>query len=266
MTNKDKIHNLLISDNLFSITRIGGIETIACYNYLMNINNSKDLINKLKINAGFYYENNFELQLFCEHCISSINNSDLFAFWNSRHQKALITKIKSKNIQITLKDLEPFWENNSWLTSKKPINVVVVSPFSNSINGQLLNLKNIFNKDIYPNINFITIQAPITNGSVEPTHSYFTNVNNITNQIVSLRPNFVLLGCGSYGLVIANLLRQKFISSIVVGGSLQLYFGIKGARWESREEYKNLFNKFWIKPSNNEKPKGSNLIEDGCYW
>jgi hypothetical protein len=266
MTNKQKIQELLTSNDLFSINRIGGLETIACFNYLTNNKNSKDLIRKLKINAGFYFDTTFEFSLFCEHCLAALSNSTLIAFWNSKLQKKLFEYVPIKVPQINLRELEPFWSNNQWLTSNVKKKVIVVSPFSNSINLQIPKLEFIFYPGIYHNIIFSTIQAPLTNGMNVPERTYFENVSLIFNNIIKEKPDFVLLGCGSYGLVLSNILRENGISSIVVGGSLQLFFGIKGSRWEAREDYNLLFNDFWINPSVTEKPSGSNLIEGGCYW
>jgi len=266
MTNKQKIQELIISNELFSINRIGGLETIACFNYLTNKKNSKDLLSKLKINAGFYFDTSFEFSLFCEYCLAALLNSTYIAFWNSKLQNKLFEHVNIKVPQITLRDLEPFWNNNQWLTSNEKKKVIVVSPFSDSINLQIPKLESVFHSGIYHNIIFTTVQAPLTNGMNDPDRPYFDNVNIIFNRIVNEKPDLVLLGCGSYGLVLSNILREKGISSIVVGGALQLFFGIKGSRWETRDDYKFLFNNFWIYPSVTERPSGSNLIEGGCYW
>ena len=68
-----------------------------------------------------------------------------------------------------------------------------------------------------------------------------------------------------YGLPLNNHISQtKKLKSIYVGGLLQTLFGIKGKRFDEREEYKRHYNKHWI--YSNEKPKNCGQIEDGCYW
>lgn len=42
--------------------------------------------------------------------------------------------------------------------------------------------------------------------------------------------------------------------AIHLGGGLQLLFGIRGKRWDMRDEYKSLMNEYWIRPSEDETP------------
>ena len=53
-----------------------------------------------------------------------------------------------------------------------------------------------------------------------------------------------------------------------IGGTLQVLFGIKGARWEG-EPYnydKKLYNEFWVRPGEKLKPQNYMDVEGGCYW
>lgn len=48
-----------------------------------------------------------------------------------------------------------------------------------------------------------------------------------------------------------------------MGGSLQLLFGIKGARWEDSNynetyNYAQLMNEYWVRPSETETPQKPN--------
>lgn len=45
----------------------------------------------------------------------------------------------------------------------------------------------------------------------------------------------------------------------------------KGKRWEGRyhgddTRFADLFNEYWVYPSENEKPKNAVNVEGGCYW
>jgi hypothetical protein len=54
--------------------------------------------------------------------------------------------------------------------------------------------------------------------------------------------------------------------AIYMGGSLQLIFGIMGKRWENQEYVTKHVNEYWVRPSEKERPKQSNIVEGGCYW
>ena len=75
-----------------------------------------------------------------------------------------------------------------------------------------------------------------------------------------------LIGCGGLGMVIAGRLRQKGISSIVLGGAIQVLFGIKGRRWANHSVISGLWNDAWVSPAADEIPGGADSVEGGCYW
>jgi hypothetical protein len=59
---------------------------------------------------------------------------------------------------------------------------------------------------------------------------------------------------------------------IQIGGSIQLFFGILGGRWDSTEAYKNwnqIFNEHWIRPLDSDKPNSRNKFAfetNFAYW
>ena len=77
-----------------------------------------------------------------------------------------------------------------------------------------------------------------------------------------------IIGCGAYGFPLAAEIKRMGKIAIHLGGVTQIMFGIIGRRWET--EYKqfhdDVVNEYWIRPSADEKIKGLDTIEDGCYW
>ena len=71
-----------------------------------------------------------------------------------------------------------------------------------------------------------------------------------------------LIGCGAYGFPLAAHCKRIGKQGIHIGGSLQLYFGIKGKRWDNH----GLYNEFWVSPDESEQPKNLSRVEGGCYW
>lgn len=47
--------------------------------------------------------------------------------------------------------------------------------------------------------------------------------------------------------------------------------GIKGNFWEGHyhgddTRFADLFNEYWVYPSDSERPVNANKVEGGCYW
>jgi hypothetical protein len=66
-------------------------------------------------------------------------------------------------------------------------------------------------------------------------------------------------------MIIGHELKKRGLKCIVMGGAIQILFGIKGGRWKNHEISK-FFNNSWVTPSGTCKPNNSNLIENNCYW
>ncbi len=78
--------------------------------------------------------------------------------------------------------------------------------------------------------------------------------------------DIALIGCGAYGFPLAAHVKRRGKKAVHLAGTLQLLFGIIGSRWEHDELYNQLFNEYWCRPNENEKPQTANHVENGCYW
>ncbi len=78
--------------------------------------------------------------------------------------------------------------------------------------------------------------------------------------------DIAILGCGAYGFPLAAEIKRMNKQAIHLGGATQIWFGIKGKRWDKELPIRNLYNDYWVKPSEDEKPKYASGVEGGCYW
>ena len=81
--------------------------------------------------------------------------------------------------------------------------------------------------------------------------------------------SIAIIGCGAYGFPLAAKLKRVGKQAVHLGGATQLFFGIKGRRWETESSYKyvqRFLIDFWVYPDYNEKPKRASEVENGCYW
>ena len=80
-----------------------------------------------------------------------------------------------------------------------------------------------------------------------------------------------LLSCGGLGMPLGAYLRSTGRSSIYIGGSLQMWFGIIGNRWRGWKKTnpflrKIMNNSAWVSPLPSERPPGYKTEENSAYW
>jgi hypothetical protein len=75
-----------------------------------------------------------------------------------------------------------------------------------------------------------------------------------------------LIGCGAAGLPLAAKAKAMGKVGIHLGGPLQLLFGIRGKRWDSRPEFQSFFNENWCRADGSETPLEFSTVDHGGYW
>jgi len=180
-------------------------------------------------------------------------------------------------IQIPLRSLEPYYVDSDkcWTRLLAGHKVAVVSCFTESAKKQVSQVSSIWpTKPVLPlDIEWHWIQTghppSVACGQNEwPPHitSWTDAVNHVVSEVVRSGARFALIGCGGLGMLIAKELKDRGIIAIVLGGAIQVLFGIKGKRWASHSVISNFWNSKWIWPSNTETPAGYVGVEGGCYW
>lgn len=264
----DSIKELLKSDNNFLITRIGlGGETIVSSMILNNQIPNQQAIHWFFVNAGFYgSEDLFSYsKMYKEAC----GNSDLHAYWNFpgfvEMENFLIPEEKKL---IDPSSLEAFRFENPWTEELKDKKILIISPFKNSIDKQLLIREKLWSSSqVLPEAHYLTYKSVQSIGGRGPHSNWYESFDKMCDDISKIDFEVALLGCGSYGLPLGNFIKNKLNrSAIYIGGGLQLYFGIKGKRWDDSTETNTFYNEYWTRPNLEEKPTSSELVEGGCYW
>jgi hypothetical protein len=76
-----------------------------------------------------------------------------------------------------------------------------------------------------------------------------------------------LIGAGAMGIPLASYAKSLGRAAIVLGGHLQVLFGVLGKRWRESEEWqRNYINSAWIDPPPEYVPTEEVLVDDGAYW
>lgn len=280
-----KIYEILISENPCMIARFGSVEIGCVCNYLAiqkpNLSKyiqgtrdpwwwTEETIYYMKNNAGFFSPTEENLERFSKLMIKSMPLVDILASW--RYEEKIFRKELAQAYKIHLELLTPFWSSTPWTKALEGKKVLIVHPFTETIEKQYLRRKSIHqNPDILPLFELKTLKAVQSIGGSCPNNfsNWFEALEYMQQEIDNIDYDICIIGCGAYGFPLAAHVKRTGKKAIHMGGATQLLFGIKGKRWENYFEefdYKKWMNDFWVRPSLQETPIAANQIESGCYW
>ena len=146
--------------------------------------------------------------------------------------------------------------------------ILVVHPFTDTIKSQYENNR----EKIFPGTNALPefelkcVKAVQTIADQEDDRfkTWFDALDYMTEEVAKQDFEVCLIGCGAYGFQLASRVKRMGKIAVHMGGSLQTLFGIKGGRWDS--QYSDMYNEYWVYPSEEETPAGYEKVEGGCYW
>lgn len=283
------IREKLLSPEPCMLSRFGAVEIGCVVNYLGIYHQKRKIIKYIKgeafpwwweeetmypmrNNAGFFSATPELLKRFSEMMIEDMPLIDILASW--RFEEEYFSKELQNAYKIDFEPYNPFWSDVPWTAALENKKVLVVHPFAETIQKQYLR-KELIHKDprVLPTFDLQTIKAIQTIGNQGDGRfeTWFDALEFMKNEIDKMDYDVCLLGCGAYGMPLAAHVKRSGKKAVHLGDSLQLLFGIRGARWENSNynatyNYSKLMNEFWVKPSATETPSKAQQVEEGCYW
>lgn len=282
----DLIYDKLNSDKACMISRLGNVEFNCVYQFKVK---NESLFNKYKKfiigdvdgldysikmkeeiqnNAGFFPPNDKNLDVYAILTISNIKNIDVLGSIIS-YENEFKSDLEN-SIKINFEDLNPYNHEKPWSRILEGQKVLVIHPFTKSIESQYLKREKLFtNKDILPQFDLITYKPVVSmagNYKKLPYRDWFDALDDMKNDISKIDFDIAILGCGAYGLPLASFIKEMGKKAIHIGGSTQMLFGIIGRRWETEYDMSHLINEYWVRPLEEEIPENFKEIENGCYW
>ena len=219
----------------------------------------------LCFNAGFFPNNKKLLDKFRKVYFESSRQIDYLCVWNYlnhfNRKRKWIKNFPNIKQFFSLSDVN---YDNKWVKSLENKRVLVIHPFKATIEKQM---KKRGKLGILPKLKSLEIIPAVQTiaGNSDPRFKdWFEALDWMKKEIDKKKFDIALIGCGAYGLPLAAHIKKIGKQAIHVGGGLQLFFGIKGERWE--REYKMKFGKDWISPLEKDTPRSFKKIEGGCYW
>lgn len=275
-----KIGSLIDSGKPFMVSRFGSIELEAMTIYLNGRHpfcflrsvfpfwSNPDVNYAMSNNSGFFPTSHAYLCRFSDLLYESAKQVDILGSWMKNES---IVDANMNYQKVPLATLEPFWSSHPWTAHLKGKRVLVVHPFATSIESQYKRRELLFdNTELLPEFASFSVIPAVQSlgGESNGFKDWFEALEYMENQIDSVDYDVALLGCGAYGMPLAAHCKKMGKQAIHVGGALQLFFGIKGKRWEvESSQYENLMkNKYWIRPVLKEHPQNADKVENGCYW
>jgi hypothetical protein len=227
----------------------------------------KNTILGLERNAGFFPVNEENLNRYSELLFSIIPEIDFLGFWIGA--EADILNYMPNCVTSELSSLEPFRHVNPWSKELEGLKVLVISPFTQTIEQQYKVRKLTHPPSIaLPEFELIPLKA-VQSAAYEDTEfsSWFEALDWMQEAISNTDFDVALIGAGAYGMPLASFIKTKMQKTAIhLGGGLQLMFGINGDRWSNDPLINSIKNEFWVVPAPNERPKKWREIEEGCYW
>lgn len=275
---------ILSSSRGFLIGRVGNVEAMACIEILVK---HRKPSTQLGTNAGVFC-NASSCQATWDHFASSYVEatlaSDMLQVVPSQCDTTATFGLK---IALPVAPMAFYWggEMASWLEllqefARLRTPLLIATPFATSVWRNLGRLDKIHPMHDLSGLDVVDVlRVPQTFTWADPAKM----LGGATDWQSTLRQlkrdstwrrlpsgTVVLLGCGAYGMPLAlHAKRYRNFSSMYVGGSLQLLFGIRGARWDTRKTTNDYINSEWTRPLPSELPGNQTsrmIVDQASYW
>lgn len=270
----------------FFIGRLSGNEPNLCGRVLNNIDIPQQLFFEMLTGAGIQILSKDDIKQYVKLYTNACKNSSILCIWSSTMytQSKLyydfLDKIYPTQKRICSQALEPFYftdsveyKFNNIFKNKK---VLIITSHKETTDKQITINDKIFNKPIFDETTeFYVYKSTQQNGGNHDNQSWTIHLDKMKNDIMILPKTFdfdiALVSCGGFGMILSDYIYSEMKKSVLyVGGGLQLYFGIKGNRWNSHPIISKLFNDKWTNVLEEDKPptlaKNPRLCENSCYW
>lgn len=283
MTSLESDHNtikrLIVSNQPFFIGRIAGIELKAVYAVLhhVSLHPTHEIRMGLENNAGIYVKDQSSLEEYVTQLLDSYQDCTLIAEWNRTGRvfafhgmgQDLVAQRTPSIPKIDALALEPYYVEDSWMSSLQGKSILIVHPFAETMKKQVAHLSDLFpNRDWFTDCTFQFIMPPFTLAGNHQEKDWQEHYHEFLQRLSSIQSfDIALVGAGGYGMLISNYIYKEMGKSVMyIGGALQLFFGIIGKRWFDHKEIMKLVNDNWVRPGPNDKPSHFSRVEKGCYW
>lgn len=277
------IKEYLVGEGPCMIARFGSVELQSVVDYLYPVKCSNILPfikckipsfgyapstkRTMHINAGFFPPTDDMLNRFGALMLDCMKNVDILGSW--RPEEDIVLPFMPNMKRVPLHHLEPYYFDNPWITALEGKRVLVIHPFEKTIRKQHAQLNKLFaDKEMIPEYELLTIKAvqSIAGNKPDEFNDWFEALEWMKGEVDKLEFDIAIIGCGAYGFPLAAYVKQIGKKAIHLGGAAQYLFGIRSSAGDKTIKLPGLMNEYWVYPSQEETPKGIEMVEDSRYW
>jgi hypothetical protein len=280
----------LIARNLtagtpFLIGRLSGNESRLAGLVISKKGVDNALMYRLLTGAGLKFNRVEDITDYVKTYNTAVLNSTALGVWDGGMYKQAEDYYKYlegayKKQCFMAQSLEPFYymDDEAYRFDKilAGAKIAIISSHKASIESQIREnrLGGLFEKPILPlgaSSDFTVIKPPVQLGESSDGRSWREHFEEfkerVRRELTEKRYDIVFVSCGGYGMPISDFIYTELKTSVIyVGGPLQLYFGVRGKRWETNPKIKGYFREGWIDVKKEDIPVGVHHVEGGCYW
>lgn len=220
-------------------------------------------------NVGFFPTTDANLDRFAKYYMTQIGPMDMIGVWKMvPGESYLIKRYCPGALRFDPSALEPYFYANPWSLALEGRKVLVIHPFTDSIEAQYRRRKLLFrDPHVLPNFHLTTVRAVQSlAGNRTPFADWFEALAWMQEEVKKADFDVAIIGAGSYGLPLSAYVKSLGKVSIHMGGATQILFGIRGKRWDNMKEFSEVINEHWVRPAPSEMIPSAQKIEEGCYW
>ena len=284
-TVQQRIYEMLLADSPCMIARFGSVELQAVVDYL-NPPTLKNAIKFIKgeipawgyapstkrtmrINAGFFPATEPMLDRFGALMMDCVTKVDMLGCW--RDEESAVMPYMLQAVRVPLYALEPYYFDNPWTPALEGKKVLVIHPFEDTIRKQhgAGRYEHLFaDPRMTPDYELQTLKAvqSIAGNKPEGFDDWFQALDWMKDEIDKRDFDIAIIGCGAYGFPLAAYVKQIGKKAIHLGGAVQNLFGIRSRGMEKDPKFVEMMNEYWVRPSEEETPRGFEKVEGGLYW
>lgn len=263
----DFFEELLTTDKPTMVSRIGSTELHILKQSRFRRNYTKQIYRTALNYSGIFPADKETLDKFSQTYFASIPKIDLLGVWFNPFEDKVANEF-CPNAKLTkLRNLEPYFSKKPWSFYLKNKKVLVVHPFTTSIENQYKKREQLFqDKRILPEFELITYKAIQSLGGNDEFLNWFEALEYMKKEITEIDFDIAVIGAGAYGLPLAAHIKDIGKKAVHLGGATQMLFGVSGRRWELLPDFKDIINDAWSKPIDEERAKTAQKVENACYW
>jgi hypothetical protein len=226
------------------------------------------VVSNMTIASGFFPPARTAIERFSALMYDDMGQLDVLGSW--RREEYLLRRHLRHVVRVPLTALEPYLSAHPWSETLEGRRVLVVHPFSKTIESQYnKHRQRLFEDDrVLPKFaSLATVQAVQTIAGNRSHHAdWFQALQSMKIAMDAIDYDVAIIGCGAYGFPLAAHAKRNGKLAVHLGGATQILFGIRGNRWDADPKISRFYNDYWVRPAPEERVTGADRVENACYW